>query len=300
MGKNITKNTEIVSAEKVNDITEKKTNFDFIARAMDVIKADSRTVAGKEENFITISYEKKKDGKELTVNRTVTDVATIDLVNDITKLTIMRELSDSAIVVAMGRITKKMAEAIGLNRPTDLLKAKFKSRFSENTIVKYYNIGRIFGKPSGEYIWRDGIDADVSYSNLDVVLTLINYKDLYKMSDNDVESLYNTFYNTYVRTGLVNLSATQTILKKQVQEIKNPPIDGKSKDVTDNSDNSNDNQNNSDNSNDNQNISENSETKLETAMNCLKILANVFKGSEDSEITQALSVLTDKISKMME
>ena len=135
----------------------------------------------------------------------------------------------------MSRVSKSAAESIGLKKATDLLKAKFSKRYDENTILKYYNIGKFFGDTDCEgYEYREGIDSDVAVSNLDCVLSLamdivkerFDTKDLQSLKDEEIMSAYNTFYARYIATGDITLSATQSTVKKQVKSIRKGVIDG--------------------------------------------------------------------------
>ena len=307
MGKkenNITKNAMVNT-----NIETTSTGFDMLDRLLAKVKPDTKVVAGKELEVVTIKYEVKKDGETKTVTRTIDNPKLVTTLTNIDKLSVMNNVSLSLIVLSMGMVDNELAKKYGFKSATDLLKKKYAKTWSDNTIVKYYNIARVFGDFSGESPkFRSELDDDISISNLDVVLTLCKDYDKAKTPEEFTE-VFNTFWNTYVSTGLVHLYNTQKKLKEEVDKAKKGVIDGVAKDVTKKSDNSGDADNNSDNSNnsgDADNNSDNSasdteklENKWETAINCLTIIATCFKGSEDTEVTEALSILTEKISKML-
>ena len=297
----------------------------MLDRLLAKVSPDTKIVAGKETEVITIKYEVKKDGETKTVTRTIDNPKLVTTLTNIDKLSVMNNVSLSLIVLSMGMVDNELAKKYGFKSATDLLKKKYSKTWSDNTIVKYYNIARVFGDFSGDSPkFRSELDDDISISNLDVVLTLCKDYDKAKTPEEFTE-VFNTFWNTYVSTGLIHLYTTQKKLREEVEKAKKGVIDGVAKDVTKKSDNSEDSDNNSDNSNnsgdsdnnsdnsnnsgdsdnnsDNSNNSgdtdEKSENKWETAINCLTIIATCFKGSEDTEVTEALSILTEKISKML-
>ena len=310
--KNAKVNTETVNTETVKTEIVKTTGFDMLDRLLAKVSPDTKIVAGKETEVITIKYEVKKDGETKTVTRTIDNPKLVTTLTNIDKLSVMNNVSLSLIVLSMGMVDNELAKKYGFKSATDLLKKKYSKTWSDNTIVKYYNIARVFGDFSGDSPkFRSELDDDISISNLDVVLTLCKDYDKAKTPEEFTE-VFNTFWNTYVSTGLIHLYTTQKKLREEVEKAKKGVIDGVAKDVTKKSDNSEDSDNNSDNSNnsgdsdnnsDNSNNSgdtdEKSENKWETAINCLTIIATCFKGSEDTEVTEALSILTEKISKML-
>lgn len=281
----------------------------------------SRTVAGNEEQFIEFSIEtKNKETHEIEVaKRTSTNIALIENITTIEKLIEFTDTSDTIICIAFGRVTKKDAESIGMKKPTDLLKNKFGYRWSDNVICQRYNVAKVFSNPSGEYKWREGVPTDVSISNLEQMLRLCTgYKEC--KTDKDYETIFNTFYNTYMKTNRLSWYLTQKRLKEEIDLILNPKgkiIDGKAKDVTNNSDNSNNSDNNqttaptdgqnTDNSNTNSENTNNTtsniedvESKWKTALNSLTIIQTCFKGSDDSEVLKAIEKLSEKITEMLD
>ena len=173
--------------------------------------------------------------------------------------------------------------------------------------------------------WREVVPVDVSISNLEQMLRLCKgYKEC--KTDKDYETVFNTFYKTYMKTNRLSWYLTQKRLKEEIELILNPKnkvVDGTAKDVTNNSDNGNtdgQNTNNSDNGNtDGQNTSnsdntdasntdgqnttsniEDVESKWKTALNSLTIIQTCFKGSDDSEVLKAIEKLSEKITEMLD
>ena len=307
---------------KVDNVSRETTSQDTLLVAL-AKKIDgghaalTREVAGNTEQFIEFSVETKDKETKSTkiITRTSTDVALIENITTIEKLIEFTDTSDTIICIAFGRVTKKDAESIGMKKPTDLLKNKFGYRWSDNVICQRYNVAKVFSNSSGEYIWRSGVPSDVSISNLEQMLRLCKgYKEC--KNDKDYESVFNTFYNTYMKTNRLSWYLTQKRLKEEIELILNPKnkiIDGTSKDVTNNSDNTNANGENSDNSNtdgQNANNSDNNQTttpnvedlesKWKTALNSLTIIQTCFKGSEDSEVLKAIEKLSEKITEMLD
>ena len=169
-------NTETVKTEIV-----KTTGFAMLDRLLEKVKPDTKIVAGKETEVITIKYEVKKDGETKTVTRTIDNPKLVTTLTNIDKLSVMNGVSLSLIVLSMGMVDNELAKKYGFKSATDLLKKKYAKTWSDNTIVKYYNIARVFGDFSGDSPkFRSELDDDISISNLDVVLTLCKDYDKVK------------------------------------------------------------------------------------------------------------------------
>lgn len=320
------KNTKVENKNDVNVSRETKdTLLVSLAKQIDGgHKALTREVAGETEQFIEFSVEtKNKETKETQIiTRTSTDLALIENITTIEKLIEFSEASDTIICIAFGRVTKKDAESIGMKKPTDLLKNKFGYRWSDNVICQRYNVAKVFSNPSGEYKWREVVPVDVSISNLEQMLRLCKgYKEC--KTDKDYETVFNTFYKTYMKTNRLSWYLTQKRLKEEIELILNPKnkvVDGVAKEVGNNSNNSDNNNNdannqtttptdgqNTDNSNTNtentNNINtniEDVESKWKTALNSLTLIQTCFKGIEDSEVWKAIEKLSEKITEMLD
>ena len=146
---------------------------------------------------------------------------------DIDTFATLSTMSIKGLCVAMARLTTKIAEKAGFKSVVDMVAEKH-NNLSKNTLSKYRRIGLIFGDTQADgYMWRTFIPQGVSVSNLDVVLTLFDKLDMEKLTPEQLEEKAQEFYDDYICTDRISLTATQKVLKEQVRLIKNPPIEGK-------------------------------------------------------------------------
>ena len=218
-------------SKEINDIIKSVNNLPSIATV--------ETVGKVKTDVIQIAVEKKdENGNKVTVYNTLRNKLAVRSLVDMETLCNLETVSKKAFCIACGRLTPENAKEVGLKSALDLLVKTFGKKYSRNTLSKYRRISRIFAKPCTldkiTYEWRDGIDALVSVSNLDVVLTLVEgCENVDEMTDKELSNAFETFYANYIATERVHLNSAQSELKKEVKAIINPDsiIDGEAKEV---------------------------------------------------------------------
>lgn len=212
--------------------TEQLRNKLFSLIPMNNLKAE--TVKGKEVELYEFSYNKKTKQGETATTVQIRDKYAIATMLDIDTFTALSTMSLKGLCIAMARLTKQTAEKAGFKSVVDMVSEKH-TNLSKNTLQKYRRIGLLFGDISEDgYMWRSFIPQSVSVSNLDVVLTLFDKVDVEALTQEKLEERCQKFYEEYIVTDKISLTATQKKLKEQVHLIKNPPIDVKTVTVNDN------------------------------------------------------------------
>ena len=267
------------------------------------IESKKRNELLTSENTLQIWVEKKgENGEKTSVARTLRNEVAV---NQILNIAVFDAIENGCVknkCIGMSRVEKKDAESVGLKSAKQLINKIF-PKYSENTINKYRRIGKIFGKPfdkenPNSYEWREGIDFEVSVTNLDAVLTLVEgCENVDDMSEKELAKAYEVFYKKYIVTDRIHLLATLKTVRSEVDEIKHPSIiDGVSTEVENTDDTTNventDDTTNVENTDDTTNV----ESPIESALNCVATLSIIFK--KDSKVKKALEVITEAIGKL--
>ena len=229
-------------------------NTEFIANVKENFNVPTMARTEKVGKKVSDVYEifktgKDKDGKDITTTIQIRDKATVALLSDIDVLAYMAKGSIKGFVCAMGKISREVAKKAGFKSVVDMVYENHKD-YSRTTLNLYRRIGILFtDKENSGYEWIDWIPSSVSVNNLSVVLALAcnGVKDLEECTQDEINELLENFYCEYIATGLINLTTTQSELKKAVKSIATGIIDGTVKE-TDNSNNSDENSENSENS----------------------------------------------------
>ena len=225
--------------------------------------------------------------KELTSMTLKQAVVTADTLINYSKVSTM------ALAVEMGRLVKAIVERDGFKSVNTFIKKAFGSALDENTISRYYKVGRIFGDPD-THAWKRPIPADVSITNLGVCLSLFKGVDVSTMTDNEVDTLFNEFMDEYVYTERIALRSTLKTIRKDVNAILNPDtadIPTTAEDVTDGEQ--------GDTSENAPQTNENSVSEVQrvyVAQEHVTALMEYFKGADDSIMT-ALATLAERLAK---
>ncbi len=255
-------------------------------------------------SFVEIPVETKDErtGEKVIVMRKLRNELAVNAMVSIEQLLFIAGKSTKGLVLGMAKLTKAHAESIGLKSVKTLLHNKFGKELDVNTIDKYRRIGLLFAadrKDPNNYEWRDGIDPDVSVSNLDAVMTLFDLKgkkiNLEACTDAELDALYEDFYGQYIVLDKIHLLATQKTLKEEVKEILNPSIDGYAieKDIDENSEGNN---SEGDNSEGDNSEGDNGDNVQESALNAIMILQTLFKENKDAQ--KALKKLADLVDTL--
>lgn len=221
---------------KKNEIIEKS-----ITEKMEEAFGLSTNVATETVGEITTEYysfftdKKGKDGKPVSTEIQIRDKKAIATLRNIDVFIGMTSLSIKGLVCEISRLESKIAKE-SVNSDVVGMLAKIYPTYSKTTLQLYRRVGLMFVDRSKDgYFYRAGIPQTVSVNNLSVVLALATKKkNLEELSEKDLESLYQSFYAEYIATGKINLTATQSALKKAVHDITESEnaIDGSAKDVS--------------------------------------------------------------------
>ena len=222
---------------KKNEIIEKS-----ITEKMEEAFGLSTNVTTETVGDITTEYysfftdKKGKDGKTTNTEIQIRDKATVATLHNIDVFIGMNALSTKGPVCEISKLNAKIAKET-VNSDVVGMLAKIYPTYSKTTLQLYRRVGLMFvDRTKAGYFYRAGIPQTVSVNNLSVVLALATKKkNLEELTEKELESLYQSFYADYIATGKLNLTATQSALKKAVHDITESEnaIDGTSKDVTD-------------------------------------------------------------------
>ena len=268
-----------------------ETTKDIFAKAEEITALVETTGTGVTTEYVEIPVEVKdeKTGEKVVKQRKLYNKLAVNALVNIDKLLFISSKSTKGLVLGMAKLTKAHAEAVGLKSVKALLHNKFGKELDVNTIEKYRRIGLLFAADRNDpnnYEWREGIDSEVSVSNLDVVMTLFNLKEnkinLENCTDDEIDEMFADFYGKYIVLDRIHLLASQKSLKEEVKEILNPSIEAEAiiKDADENG------------------ADENGvdESATESALKAITTLRLLFKGNKDAE--KALKKLADMIDTL--
>ena len=226
----------------------KKENFknvsmyeETITEKMEKAFGLSTNVATETVGEITTEYysfftdKKGKDGKPVSTEIQIRDKKAIATLRNIDVFIGMTSLSIKGLVCEISRLDSKIAKE-AVNSDVVGMLSKIYPTYSKTTLQLYRRVGLMFvDRTKDGYFYRAGIPQTVSVNNLSVVLALATKKkNLEELTEKELESLYQSFYADYIATGKINLTSTQSALKKAVHDITESEnaIDGSAKDIT--------------------------------------------------------------------
>lgn len=229
--------------------------------------------------------------REMLVNVGEKEITAVELKRSVVTARTLIEyanISTMCLACEMGKLSKADVEKEGFKSVISFVKTAFGSRLDENTISRYYKIGRVFGD-AYTHKWRKGIPADVSITNLGVCLSLLPKDvDVSKLSDDELDVVFNEFYDIYVDTEKIHLRNSLKGIREEVKIILHPEkadIPVKAEEV-DSDENSDENSTQTD---------ENSGESMETIYNALDVLMTYFKGND-----RAMDALTALYAELPE
>ena len=278
-----------------------ETTKTLLEQAEQITALVETTGTGITNSYVEIPVEMKdeKTGEKKLVNRKIYNELAVNALVSIEQLLFISGKSTKGLVLGMAKLTKAHAESVGLKSVKALLHNKFGKMLDVNTIEKYRRIGLLFSadrKDANNYEWRDGIDPDVSVSNLDAVMTLFGLKEkkinLEICSDAELDELFEEFYGQYIVLDKIHLLKSQKDLKAEVHDILHPVIDVECVEL-DEQDAENGEQDAENGEQDAEN-GEHEETTAETALQALTTLQLIFKGNKDAE--KALKKLSELVN----
>ena len=263
---------------------------EFLNEANNITALTETTKSGITKNFVEVNVETKdENGNKHIVTRKIYNELAVNTLVTIEQLSFIRNKSLKALVLSFGKITDKVAESVGLKSAKALIKTKF-PEYSDNTISKYRRIALLFSnslEDASDFTYCEFIPQDTPISNLDVVLTLFKDIDVEKSTKEEREKALSDFYDKYIITDTIHLSASQQALKKEVREIVNPTIITVEANEVDNTNTEEENTNTEDNTNTEE---ENTNTEEENTN------TEDFTNSENDEIVnRAFAILKVKI-----
>lgn len=260
------------------------------------IETKNEIMETENNGIITRSFSvqrKNKDGEIVT--KTIYTPALVDSYERMTYLKSLKEVSEKGLCIEISDLNDEMLKKEGFKGGvTEYIKEVFGSSLASNTALKYRKVGLIFGEKVTDengaitYRWKAPIDSDVTVTNLSQILGLLGLpRDFAKLSDKEIEKIFNDFVQTYVMSGRLHLSATNSILREEIADLQTTILKATATEVTDNENTENGDTENTDNeSTDTENTEETAKQNAVSAVDTLKIY---FKGNK--EATKALAVL---------
>ena len=292
--------------------TNIQTTFDNLFDSMTTKAIEmlpSENIAGVDTNFYQYSETTKDDsGKEIIVTKKVTNPVLVNNIVKIQSIDLFSKYSSTKLAFCLADFTKEQAEMYNCKTIIDLVYKMIPTLgIDRTTASKYRKVGlwATIVTDDGKRQFRNGIDADVSINTLDRCTTLVSVNakgekvDLEKCNSEELEELYNNFYQKYVISGRIWLNASQSKVKEQISAIVNEnkkvvkTIEDESKKDSDNSDNSvsNDIQNTdsannsvtgSANTDNNQTIVNDEENIQKSAEEHINLLKTIFKDNKNA------------------
>lgn len=259
----------------------------------------TENIGGIETAFYQFEDKQKDDsGKEIIVTRKVTNPVLLANIANIQSIDLFGRYSTTKLTFSLTDFTKEQAEMYKCKSIIELVfKLMPKLAIDRTTAAKYRKVGlwaTIVGD-DGKRRFRNGIDADVSINTLDRCTTLVavdtNGKkvDLESCNSEELEKLYNQFYQKYVITGKISLNASQSTVKEQIANIlkeEKNVVKTIEEDTSKNSDNSSNDNNNSDNYSNTTNSENNSD--------------NLAEGTANNDNSQTIQAEEENIQKSAE
>ena len=252
------------------------------------IETKNEIIETENNGIITRSFSvqrKNKDGEIVT--KTIFTPALVDSYERMTYLKSLKEVSEKGLCIEISDLNDEMLKKEGFKGGvTEYIKEVFGSSLASNTALKYRKVGLIFGEKVTDengkitYRWKSPIDSDVSVTNLSQILGLLGLpRDFAKLSDKEIEKIFNEFIQAYIISGKLHLSATNAILREEIADLQTTIIKANATEITENTDTENT-------DTDTENSEETAKQNAISAVDALKIY---FKGNK--EATKALAVL---------
>ena len=259
------------------------------------IETKNEIMETENNGIITRSFSvqrKNKDGEIVT--KTIYTPALVDSYERMTYLKSLKEVSEKGLCIEISDLNDEMLKKEGFKGGvTEYIKEVFGSSLASNTALKYRKVGLIFGEKVTDengaitYRWKAPIDSDVTVTNLSQILGLLGLpRDFAKLSDKEIEKIFNDFVQTYVMSGRLHLSATNSILREEIADLQTTILKATATEVTDNDTENTDTENTDTENTDTENTEETAKQNAVSAVDTLKIY---FKGNK--EATKALAVL---------
>lgn len=140
-----------------------------------------------------------------------------------------KSISDKALCIECGRVNPSDVEKIGFSSVPAFINECFGNALDTNTIQRYIRIGKVFGDYTTDgYRWKAPISQAVSVTNLGQIIALVfedlpkEKRDVYKLSDTELNMLFDTFCDKYRpdEDGGLPLQGTNKALRKYLSEMK--------------------------------------------------------------------------------
>ena len=199
-------------------------NIDKIVDAVESSRVHLIDVNGKKVKAFSFEYKK---GKDLTTCH-VTDSKLVATLSNIDVVAELETTTSVYLVKAFSTITLENAKKLGFKSVLEFIKAVFTSKLDDNTINRYYAIGRIFIDKDTKDFYP--LVAGVPISNLDVARRVLKHKenkiDISTLSDKECKKEYGKIADL-IASDTLHLSLSQADLKTEVSTINKGIIDNK-------------------------------------------------------------------------
>lgn len=167
-----------------------------------------------------------KDGQ--IVNKEIFTPAVVEAYENIDYLRSLKDVSEKGLVFEIGDLDDEMLKKEGFKGGVmDFIGQVFGTSLALNTVQKYRKIGKVFGVKTIDdngkihYSWKAPIADDVSVTNLTQIIGLLNLpKDYAKLTEAELDKVFQSFVVNYIVTGKIHLDATNKILRDEITAIK--------------------------------------------------------------------------------
>ena len=283
------------SMELLNNVMDNLTTT-----ALETLKSEN--IGGVDTVFFEFSDTvKDEEGKDKIITRKVTNPALVASFTKIQTIDMLSKYSTTILAFELSKLTKEQAEMYKCKNIMDLIYKVFpKLTIDRTTATKYRKAGLLFmdRTKDAKFAFRNGIDYDTSINTLERCVTLASVDekgekvDIEKATEEELEKLYNNFYQKYVVGGKINLNASQSKVKEQISAIlkENEKVvatikaeDVKEVDNSDNSDNSTTTTENSENNVSTSEVTDKKESSRASAEEHINYLTVIFKDNEKAK-----------------
>lgn len=280
--------------------------------ALDTLKSEN--IGGVETSFFEFNDTvKDEDGKDKIIVRKVTNPTLVASFVKIQTIDMLSKYSTTILAFELSKLTKEQAEMYKSKSIMDLVYKVFPNlTIDRTTATKYRKAGLLFmdRTKDAKFAFRNGIDYDTSINTLERCITLASVDekgekvDIEKATEEELEKLYNNFYQKYVISGKINLNASQSRVKEQISAIlkdsEKVVATIKAEDVkeVDNSTTTTENSENTENSGSTQELSDKKESCRASAEEHINLLKTLFKDNKSA--LQLLSKLVKELTTLAE
>lgn len=159
-----------------------------------------------EKSFTTMLSEVKQEQSFKVGDKVIKDAKLCAMHTRSAVLLTARRIGDKAMCKEVALLATDDVKKVGFKSIPAYLREVFQTDLTAGQINDYIRVGKIFAdKESAGYKWKSAIPQDVTLTNLRDVLSLVfeecngkDEKDVLKLSDSELNRLYDRFVSIYV------------------------------------------------------------------------------------------------------